>query len=65
MIVSPDKFQAIVFKRSNEVKDSYSLNINQGVINSENCVKLLGVENDSKFLLKNILLHSSKKQVTS
>ena len=65
MIVSPDKFQAIVFKRSNEVKDSYSLNINQGVINSENCVKLLGVETDSKFLLKNILLHSSKKQVTS
>ena len=65
MIVSPDKFQAIVFKRSNEVKDSYSLNINQGVINSENCVKLLGVETDSKFLLKNILLHSLKKQVTS
>ena len=30
------------------MKDSYSLNINQEVINSENCVKLLGVEIDNK-----------------
>ena len=48
MIVNPEKFQAIVVKRNNKMKDSYSLNINQEVINSENCVKLLGVEIDNK-----------------
>ena len=48
MIVNPDKFQAIVVKRNNKMKDSYSLNINQEVINSENCAKLLGVEIDNK-----------------
>ena len=48
MIVNPDKFQAIVVKRNNKMKDSYSLNINQEVINSENCVKMLGVETDNK-----------------
>ena len=35
MIVNPDKFQAIVvMKRNNKMKDSCSLNINQGEINS-------------------------------
>ena len=48
MIVNPDKFQAIVVKRNNKMKDSYSLNTNQEVINSENCVKFLGVEIDNK-----------------
>ena len=42
MIVNPDKPQAIVIKRNNKMNDSYSLNKNQEVINSENCVKLLG-----------------------
>ena len=48
MIVNSDKFQAIVINRNNKRKDSYSLNINQEVINSEYCVKLLGVEIDNK-----------------
>ena len=48
MIVNPDKFQAFVVKRNNKMKDYYSLNINQGVINSEKCVKLLGAEIDNK-----------------
>ena len=48
MIVNPDKFQAIAVKTNNKMKDSYSLNIDQEVINSENCVKLLGVEIDNK-----------------
>ena len=48
MIVNPDIFQAIVVKRNNKMKDSYSLNINQEVINSENYVRLLGVEIDNK-----------------
>ena len=30
------------------MKDSYSLNLNQEVINSENCVKLLGIKIDNK-----------------
>ena len=65
MIANPDKFQAIIVKRNNKMKDSYPLNINQEVINFENCVKLLGVEIDNKLFLKNIFLHQSKKQVTS
>ena len=56
MIVNPDKFQANVVKRNNKMKVSYSLNINQEVINSENSVKLLGVEIDNK-LSRNIFLH--------
>ena len=48
MIATPDKFQAIVVKRNNKMKDSYSLNINQEVINSENSVKLFGVEINNK-----------------
>ena len=48
MIVNPDKFQAIIVKRSNKTKDSCPLNITQEVINSENCVKLPEVEIDNK-----------------
>ena len=48
MIVNRDKFQAIVVKGNNKIKDSYSLNINQELINSENSVKLFGVEIDNK-----------------
>ena len=48
MIVKPDKFQATAVKRNNKMKDSYSPHINQEVINSENYVKLLGVEIDNK-----------------
>ena len=47
MIVNPDKFQAIVIKKNCRMKDSYALNINNQTINSENCVKLLGIEIDN------------------
>ena len=47
MIVNPDKFQAIVVKKNCRMKDSYALNINNQTINSENCVKLLGIEIDN------------------
>ena len=57
MIVNPDKFQAIVVKRNNKMKDSYSLNINQEVINSENCLKLLGVEIDNMISFEKYFLH--------
>ena len=48
MIVNPDKFQAIIIKKSYKMADSYSLNINGETINSESSVKLLGVEIDNK-----------------
>ena len=48
MIVNTDKIQAIVVKRKNKMKDSYTLNIKQEVINSGNYVKLLGVDIDNK-----------------
>ena len=47
MIVNPDKFQAIVVKKYCRMKDSYALNINNQSINSESCVKLLGIEIDN------------------
>ena len=47
MIVNPDKFQAIVVKKNCRMKNSYALNINNQTINSENCVKLLGIEIDN------------------
>ena len=43
IIIHPDIFQAMVVEKNNKMKDSYSLNTNQEVIYSENCVKLLGV----------------------
>ena len=44
MIINPEKFQAIVVKRNAKMKDSYPLDINDLTINSENIVKLLGIE---------------------
>ena len=65
MIVNPDKFQAIIVKRNNKMKDSDSLNINQEVIISENCVKLLGVKIDNKLSFEKYISTLVKKQVTS
>ena len=48
MIVNPDKFQAIIIKKNSKMKDSYPLNKNDQKINSENCVKLLGIKIDNK-----------------
>ena len=39
MIVSPEKFQAIVVKKNAKMKDSYPFNINNLTINSKNSVK--------------------------
>ena len=61
MIVNPNKFQAIVLKRNNKMKDSYLLNINQEVINTENCVKLVGVEIDCKLPFKKLISALGKK----
>ena len=48
MIVNPEEFQAIVLKKNAKMKDSYPLNFNDLAINSENSVKLLGIEIDNK-----------------
>ena len=48
MIVNPEKFEAIVVKKNSKMKDSYPLNINNLTINSENSVKLLGIEIDNR-----------------
>ena len=61
MIVNPNKFQAIVLKRNNKIKDSYPPNINQEVINTENCVKLVGVEIDYKLSFKKLISALGKK----
>ena len=60
-IVNLDTFQVIVVKRNNKMKDSYSLNINQEVINSENCVNLLGVEIDNKLSFEKYISTLVKK----
>ena len=44
------------------MKDSYSLNINQEVINSENCVKLLRVEIDNKLSFENYFYTSQESK---
>ena len=47
----PDKFKAIVVHKNCRMKDSYALIINNQTINSENCVKLLGIERDNALSL--------------
>ena len=63
MIVNPDKFQAIIIKKNTKMKNAHPLNINDQKINSENCVKLRGIEIDKNYVLNSIFLHSVKKQV--
>ena len=54
MIVNPDKFQAIIIKKNAKIKDTYPLKINDQIINSENSVKLLGIEIDKLSFDKHI-----------
>ena len=61
MIVNSDKFQAIVVKKNKKMKNSYSLNINQEVINIENCVKSLVVEIDNKLSFEKYISTLVKK----
>ena len=48
MIVNPDKFQAIIIDRKNQQNNPILIKINDIKINSENNVRLLGLEIDSK-----------------
>ena len=47
IILNPGKSQAIVVKKNCRMKDSYAVNIKKRTINSENCLKLLGIEIDN------------------
>ena len=47
IIVNPDEFQAILLEKINENNQS-SLEINNQTIKTTNCVKLLGINIDSK-----------------
>ena len=44
------------------MKDSYALNINNQTIDSENCVKLLGIEIDNTLSFNKHILLFAKKQ---
>ena len=48
MIVKPDKFQVIVIDRKKKQNNPTSIEINDININSENSVRLLGLEIDSE-----------------
>ena len=48
MLVNPDKFQAIIIDRKSQQDNPTSIKINVININSENGVRLLGLEIDSK-----------------
>ena len=61
MIVNPDKVQAIAVNKNCRMKDSYVLNINKQTINSENCVKLLGIEIDNRLSFDKHIFNLRKK----
>ena len=61
MIANPDKFQAIIIKKNSKMKDSYPLNINDQKVNSENCVKRLGIETDNKLCFEQHISTLGKK----
>ena len=48
MIVSADKFQAIMVKRNSDMCNQYTLNIDGSQLTSEKSVKLLGINRDNK-----------------
>ena len=48
MIVNHDKFQAIIIDRKNQQNNPTSIKINDINITSENSLRLLGLEIDSK-----------------
>ena len=57
MIVNPEKFQAIIIDRKNQINNPQKLTINNKTITSSNNVTLLGLEIDSKL---NFDAHISK-----
>ena len=50
IIVNPGKFQAIIIDRKNQQNNPASIKINDINITSENSLRLLGLEIDSKLV---------------
>ena len=63
MIVNPKKYQAIVLKRGCRMDDSFALNISNQTINSENFVKLLGIEINNKLSCDKHLFKRASNQL--
>ena len=60
MIVNPDKFQAMLLEKRNENNQS-CLKINNQTIKTTNCVKLLGINIDSKLNFDSYILICAKR----
>ena len=65
MIVNPDKFQTIITDRKKLTKYPTSIKINDININSENSVRLLGLEADSKLDFDKHITQLCKKKCRS
>ena len=61
MIVNPDKFQAIIINRRNQQNNPTSIKINDKSVNSDNSVRLLGLEIDSKLNFEKYITQLCKK----
>ena len=61
MIANSDKFQSIAVTTNCRIKDPYALNINNQTINSENSIKLLGIETDNALSFDQHISSLSKK----
>ena len=64
MIVNPDKFQAIIIDRKNQCNNPTTIEINGIKIDSENSVKLLGLEIDSKLNFDKHITQLCKKSAS-
>ena len=62
MIVNPDKFQTIIVKKNAKIKDSYSLKINDQIINSRIVLNFWALKLTTGYLSISIFLLSAKKQ---
>ena len=64
MIVNPDKFQAIIIDRKNQCNNPTTIEMNGIKIDSENSVKLLGLEIDSKLNFDKHITQLCKKSAS-
>ena len=58
---NPDKFQAIAVHHNKNINENYTIKVNNIEIESQNSVKLLGIEIDNKLLFDKHIASLSKK----
>ena len=61
MFANPNRFQAVVAHHNKNINETYILKVNNTEIDSENSVKLLGVEIDNKLLFDKHIASLCKK----